>query len=227
MINIEGSGVSREFFEEQFSKWGPELNIQLNEINNRNVLIIENNGGIYIGDISLDGKRDGIGLSIYPNKDVHYGNWKNDQLDGLGRFYFNDGRRFVGDYFNNVHSEGELLMGDGSNYNGAFINGKFNGYGEMYYSDDNFYHGQWKDGEKDNFGIMYYENGDIYEGIWFKNKQHGYGKTIFNNGEIYEGEYKNGECHGDGTVYFTDGSTFNGEWINGQPIKNFNQILPN
>ena len=226
ILNIEGSNVNRELFDTEFSKWKNELNIPINEIDNNNI-IISNNEGVYVGNISSDGKRSGLGLTIKPNNDIHFGLWNNDLREGKGIYYSNNGTRFIGNYKNNIMADGlgELLIDDTCNYEGDFINGQFNGYGEMYYLDYGLYNGSWKDGEKDNLGIMYYKNGDIYEGTWYKNKPNGYGKIIYRSGEIYEGQFINGECHGEGAIYYSNGSIFNGYWINGIPVNN--NFMPN
>jgi len=64
-----------------------------------------------------------------------------------------------------------MEWGDGSNYQGTFVNGKMEGK-----------------------GIMTYANGDTFDGQWKNNLQHGQG-TFFNakTGQISEEEYREGK----------------------------------
>ena len=65
---------------------------------------------------------------------------------------------------------GEYTYGDGSRYEGEFLNG--------------LPHGQ---------GICFYANGDKYTGDWYKHKPNGRGKMEYQSGDILDGRWYNGE----------------------------------
>ncbi len=64
---------------------------------------------------------------------------------------------------------GQYAYGDGSRYEGEFLNG--------------LPHGQ---------GICFYANGDKYTGDWYKHKPNGEGKMEYASGDILEGKWYNG-----------------------------------
>ena len=53
------------------------------------------NGEIYEGQWTKDGKRHGVGTWIYPDGSVYQGFWANDLKDGIGRFV-NEKEHFEG-----------------------------------------------------------------------------------------------------------------------------------
>lgn len=64
----------------------------------------------------------GVGIYMYPNSDVYFGEWKNDSFDGHGVYIFNTGEIY----------EGELKQG------------QKNGVGIYYYDHASaFYEGEW------------------------------------------------------------------------------------
>ena len=65
-------------------------------------------------------------------------------------------------------------MGDGSFYEGQFINGEIQGHGfRRWASTKNEYTGQFVKGELNGYGIMVYSDGFIYEGEWMANQREG------------------------------------------------------
>ncbi len=65
---------------------------------------------------------------------------------------------------------GKYTYGNGSRYEGEFLNG--------------LPHGQ---------GICFYANGDKYTGEWFRHQPNGTGKMEYNNGDILDGTWYNGQ----------------------------------
>ena len=69
---------------------------------------------------------------------------------------------------------GKLVMGDGSYYEGEFINGEIEGHGFRKWSTTgNTYSGQFAGGELHGHGVMTYSDGSVYEGAFLSNKKEG------------------------------------------------------
>lgn len=141
----------------------------------------------------------GFGSYIFENGDGYEGNWKNQQMNGEGTYYYQKtGERYVGAWKNDYRSgEGQL----------------FNAEGNLLYD------GNWVNDMQNGQGIYFYDDGSRYIGEWKNNQKHGMGKlTILNEGYYY-GKFKNGELHGKGTFYYIDGSSYEGRWKNGEKGK--------
>ena len=101
-------------------------------------------------------------------------------------------------------------------YEGGYINDKFEGKGKYIYENGDLYIGEWKRGLREGNGILYYKNGNIkYEGGWVNDKYEGNGKHIWKDGECYIGGWKNGLKNGKGVFYYKNGSIeYEGDWVN-------------
>ena len=135
-----------------------------------------------------------------------------------GKYIFEDGKYYIGEFKNNMpNGKGIKYYKNGKiQYDGNFINGKFEGNGKYIYEDNDYYIGQFKNGLRNGKGIVYYSNGNImYEGDFVNNLREGNGKYIYENGEYYTGQFKNGLSHGKGTEYYSNGNIkYEGDWIN-------------
>lgn len=78
-------------------------------------------GSIYRGELTPEGKKTGKGVINYSNGDTYLGEFQNDGFHGKGVYIFKCGDRY----------EGELL------------NGKKHGFGRYYYINGNKYEGEW------------------------------------------------------------------------------------
>ena len=58
------------------------------------------NGEVYQGQWTKDGRRHGLGTCIYPDGTLYQGFWNNDQKDGIGK-YVTDKYHFEGCFYNN------------------------------------------------------------------------------------------------------------------------------
>ena len=117
----------------------------------------------------------------------------NNKREGIGTFYFIDGKIYTGEWKNDN------------------IEGK----GIMKYKSGDKYEGFWKDNKREGKGIMKYKNGDKYEGDWKDNKREGKGTLYYNNGNIFEGDWKNDRKHGKYIVYGKKGRKM-GYYIEGK-----------
>lgn len=90
---------------------------------------------------------------------MYQGEWKENNIDGYGIYYFCDGRKYIGQWENN----------------------QMHGYGEFTWKEGKKYCGFYKDDKKEGFGIYYWPNLRFYIGFWKEGKQHGIAKFIQGN----------------------------------------------
>jgi hypothetical protein len=162
-------------------------------------ILIEN--GEYYGEILIAEEqirwvpvgyeiRHGSGLMLYPNGDIYFGNWKNDQRTGRG----------------------VLLEANGDTYDGKWKNDKRNGKGTFIDMNGDKYNGEWLNDNMNGNGIFLENDGVIYKGHWVNNMLNGYGVFIDINSEKYEGEWKDDKKHGYGVFQYENRTTYSGEW---------------
>lgn len=102
----------------------------------------------------------------------------------------------------------------GSEYNGEFKNGLFDGKGVLTFYDGAVYDGEWLNGKRHGYGKINHPNGVTYAGVWCKDKPHGKGRATYEDGSYYEGEWVNGVRHGHGVRTFINGTVYSGEMAN-------------
>lgn len=169
-------------------------------------LVMDNSHGVYRGELTSDGMKNGEGTYYYPDDEqpnaiVLAGEWKNDKLNGYGSKSQFGRIIYQGEFENGrFHGEGKYSYAYGDVYEGGWTHGLKDGYGTMsYYIESNknisrHYVGGWKDGHRHGQGKMTYYNKDgkqieFYDGMWEADKRHGKGKFFFENGNRMEGEY--------------------------------------
>ena len=92
------------------------------------------------------------------------------------------------------NGKGILYYNNGKiEYEGEFLNDKFEGNGKYIYEDERYYIGQFKNGLKEGKDTLYYKNGNIEYVVNFKEGMyHGKGNEYDKNGNIInEGEWNN------------------------------------
>ena len=100
-------------------------------------------------------------------------------------------------------------------YEGSYVNNKFEGFGKYFYDTGEHYEGEWKNGLRNGKGKLYDEKNHIkYDGDWIDDKKEGYGIYIWDNGERFEGEWKNDLRNGKGVDYYKNGDKYEGNWVN-------------
>ncbi|MBQ4509708.1 MAG: AAA family ATPase, partial [Clostridia bacterium] len=201
------------------------------------------NGEIYEGSW-VDDQRCGYGR-LYLPKGFHEsysysGEWKNDLLNGKGKF--TDGNiTYEGNFLNGkYHGEGTLTKklntiyytykgnfknglkdGNGTEicqeytYVGAFINDKFDGNGKKEFKNGDFFEGTFASGvfQKGNGKITDKEN-TVYQGELRGNIPNGSGKYIYNDGKIASGVFDNGMKQGKFLITLNDGTKYTEEYKN-------------
>ena len=149
--------------------------------------------------------RQGIlkkGMDIERNESgeiVFNGEYKNDQRDGYGTEYQEDGNVFKGYWKKGAkHGKG------------------------VFYDMNKSYDQTWRYGIlKRGRAVERNEKGDvIYEGSYRNDKRDGYGTEYYGNGCVYTGYWKSGVKHGNGTLYIPDtNESYKEEWKKGMIIK--------
>lgn len=67
-----------------------------------------------------------------------------------------------------------FVMGDGSYYEGEFVNGEIDGHGTRFFAASGCtFRGTFNQGEITGQGVMTYATGATYEGEWYQNKREG------------------------------------------------------
>ena len=145
----------------------------------------------------FNNKRDGKGKFTYENGDYFIGNWHKGLRNGKGKLY---------------NKNGSLI------FEGNFVNDQMEGNGKYIYPTGEYYIGEWLDNREHGKGAIYYRNGSIkYEGDFVFGKFEGFGKFIYKDGDYFIGNWSNGEKHENGTEYYKNGNIkFEGNFVNGK-----------
>ena len=121
--------------------------------------------GIYDGEV-VDGKREGVGILLYPNGAAYEGEWHNDEPHGKGAKYKADGTLSYEGLWTHGKRKTEnkrITLKDGI-YIGGVLGNKRHGYGVMDYSNGERYEGDWENDRKNGHGVFYNIIGKEYEG---------------------------------------------------------------
>ena len=146
---------------------------------------------IYYGELDGSGQfYHGVGLKLYPNGDIFYGNWKHGEYDGYGAYVYYNGQVRIcnwsdgepidegivvkpeGDPFlvyfgtseNTKPKSGIGLHRDGKIFAGEWTNWNgdvFDGKGTFSWPDGRIYSGFWKNSRQDNGGVIVRVDGTI------------------------------------------------------------------
>ena len=129
----------------------------------------------YIEDKEYIKKKEIIGdkqIKIeYIDGDIYQGEYnpKSKIIEGKGKYIFNNGDFYEGNFENNLFSgEGNYFF-DGNNIIGIFKNGKPNGKCEIIYSNGNILKGELKDGKKEGIFSFYNKSKNKEEREMYKN----------------------------------------------------------
>ena len=157
------------------------------------------NESLYLGQIA-NGKRNGRGKLILPDKSEYEGDFKDNEFDGFGVF-----------------------KSKSYKYEGNFLEGKKSGKGK--YEDlikKSIYEGDFLEDKKNGFGIEKYNDGSIYKGEFKDGVKEGKGNLILRSSKnkgndlIYNGEFKNNQICGIGEMKINNKKDYYGEWVNNE-----------
>ena len=152
------------------------------------------------------------------DKDIYFGEFKNEKREGYGKYILENGECYIGQWSNDKkHGKGILYNTNGNiKYDGDFVNDKIEGYGKYTYENGNYYIGQFLNDKRHGKGIEYYKNGKIkYEGDFVNDKFEGNGLYIYENGNYYIGQFFNDKRHGKGLLFYKNGEIkYDGDFVN-------------
>jgi len=150
--------------------------------------------GVYDGHY-VNGVRQGRGKFLYDNGDTFDGQWEHDQQI-KGKFMKTLGSSLMGADIADV-------------YEGTFDGGLFHGEGTMRWNDGTVYTGGWVNGVRSGKGRMLAD--DTYEGEWENDQYHGQGK-LTNDSYSFEGEFVKGKPTAGKMVWQATGDEYEGDY---------------
>ena len=195
----------------------------------------------YLGEKDEKKNKNGFGIITYDDKSKLKGNFKNNKLNGFGKFidlhsiysgnyidsipngfgiYKKDNVTTIGDDWlkNNLNGVGFQIFGLNDFYEGEFNKSVKQGIGLYHWNDNTICFGEWNDDKMNGYGVIKYANDNIYMGEFKENIMDGWGEFIWNDNKYYCGGYKDGFKHGFG-IYVIDFKKLNcyiGFWEYGQ-----------
>ncbi len=183
--------------------------------------IVYADGSEYEG--ALDGfVRSGQGTLTYANGDRYTGEWKNDEIHGMGKFEYHsttdvyegyvEGGKKVG-YGKYIYKA--LTQSPNTIYEGNYENDLPNGQGKLTFYDGSVYEGSFVNGTRQGQGKHTFTNGDVYEGEILNGRAHGQGKYTFACGDVYEGQFEHGVIQGQGKYTWANGRDYTGKFEGG------------
>lgn len=149
----------------------------------------------YLGNLNNKHKQNGYGTEYYNNDSILYeGEWVNGLKNGLGKMYFQNNSKYIGDFeFDVIHGNGEFYYPNGEFYIGQFKVNNIAGFGKYYNSIGSIvYSGMWLNGTYQGWGIYYDEHKPIFIGHWDQGMANGFGIIIENNEILQCGIYYQG-----------------------------------
>ena len=97
---------------------------------------------MYHGQIRGDNVREGYGIQLWTDGNKYDGYWKDDKAHGKGKFYYNNGDYFEGDWVQNVTTGyGVFVNLNGNKYEGQWLNDIQNGEGKETWKDGTIFEG--------------------------------------------------------------------------------------
>lgn len=199
-------------------------------------------GGIYTGQIGLDGRPNGDGAQKYPDGTFYKGqwyeggahgegelrlpngkgfsgSWKAGLKNGYGRENYDHGISYTGEFAEGYREgHGKLILANGSSYDGNFVKGEFHGEGELTWPDNRVYTGQWRAGLMHGFGQYDWPDGKSHSGHYEEDQRHGPGVFKWPDGSVCKGRWEDGKLHGSGTYVDSEGVSRHGRWEHGERL---------
>lgn len=167
----------------------------------------------------LDSVANGNGSLTFVNEDgkeistkvnMFYGTSSPDKIVTM-----DDGSQYVGAVIDDrMEGFGVLVKAD-ELYIGYFHDSKPNGFLKLYRNGKLYYEGYWKDGAFNGEGTLYKEDGNIKKGTWESGKLiQSYYRNQTPEG-FYDGYVLNGKPDGIGSMLYNDSSRYEGSWDKG------------
>lgn len=198
------------------------------------------NGGVYTGQIGLDGRPYGEGAQTYVDGALYTGQWQEGAAHGEGQLLLLTGKEYCGSWKAGLkhgagretydggieyrgqfakghrHGHGKLTLGNGSEFEGEFAEGEFHGEGRLHWPDNRVYSGQWQYGLMHGFGKFDWPDGKSHSGHYEEDRRHGAGVFHWPDGSLCKGRWQDGKLHGSGTYVDAEGNSRHGRWEHGE-----------
>ncbi len=183
---------------------------------------------VYSGNWWL-GKRSGCGMQIN-EKGLYQGEWKMNEMHGLGFMLLTNGTTFEIGMFENG-----TMVADWSHNKTSFANATTHntddmcqfvtltcpdarlkhGFGTLNFTNSPyFYKGHWENDKRNGMGVSVSTDG-TYEGMWRDDQKHGRGKHILIDGSVFTGDFAHNQRNGLGELVLRSGDVYRGEFKNG------------
>ncbi|EUD67145.1 hypothetical protein C922_02295 [Plasmodium inui San Antonio 1] len=143
------------------------------------MLCIGDTGVVYIGEVSPNNEKHGLGVIITPDQCMYIGEFEKDQITGFGLY---------------VHFSRSI-------YVGYWKGGKTNHYGMFTHTDGTFYKGFWSNDKQNEKGIEHVHENYVFLGNYRKGEKNGFGAFILKNESMYIGHIEN-NCFSKKGIYF-------------------------
>ena len=148
----------------------------------------------YIGQFNDKGQKHGLGKFYYQDGSIYFGQWENNHRLGFGYYYWPNGDHYQGYWEQGkMQGLGQLDYGTGDCYQGSFVQEKRHGKGTYFYKDGDRYQGDWIEDRRTGYGIYYFASGERYEGYYAQSKLHGKGRRYFPNGKFRDEVWEHGQ----------------------------------
>ena len=205
--------------EEESNNEREENSNERNTEQTRSIKTIETKNSKYIGEVSENNKKDGLGVCYYSNGDKYIGQFKDGKKNGIGKFSLANGEVFQGEFSNDtlegyLEHIGKNGVKQGYAKKFQFISGAI----EITKGDSNYYSIQGNfEATNENIGIGKMMNNKkrlSYTGEMLNFISNGFGLSTVKDKFTYQGNHQNGKFTGYGEVFNPDGSKFFGFFNN-------------
>lgn len=153
---------------------------------------------------------DEDGEEISAKVNMFYGTSSSDEIVTM-----DDGSQYVGAVIDDRMEGFGVLVKSREVYIGTFHDSKPNGFLKLYRNGKLYYEGNWKDGAFNGEGTLYKEDGSIKTGDWVAGRL---SQTLVDI-QLPQGHYygytKDGKPDGLGKIDYTDGTSYQGKWKTG------------
>ena len=146
-----------------------------------------------------DNQKHGFGVQMYANGDKYEGMWRANKRHGSGTLWIQSDRNgilrklYTGDWANDqMDGKGTMYFENGDKYEGMWRGNQRFGRGKLIYNDGDVYVGQWNGNLRCGYGCLFKASGDQFEGMWLDDLREGKGSYIFKEtGKMLLGEWVN------------------------------------
>jgi serine/threonine protein kinase len=152
-------------------------------------------GSTYVGQVA-DGKREGLGVLEFKDRDRQVGEWKANVLNGLGVEQLIDGPRYEGKWSNGLPAGLGVREKPGAERaEGNFASGKLEGLGtrRVLTEPTMVQTGEFKSDALDGLGVETLANGERFQGTFRAGKRHGYGQLIGPDEQVRASRWEDGK----------------------------------